>query len=80
MVANVVLCLIIAAFWLVALSRIKEAGHKISITLLILPFFFGAIGYFLNQDAHGWTGTIVVGAIHLGLLVMLALRSTRGQK
>jgi hypothetical protein len=77
MFPNLVLLVIICGFWGVALSRLRSAGQKVSINLMILPVFFAIIGVSLNTYWKPWTGTAVVGAVHIVLLLLISLRGAR---
>lgn len=77
MLPNIVLVLIVGAFWAGIYSRARRVGMKSSLNLMILPLFFVLVGGFINRS-WPWYGTIIVGGIHAVLQLVLSVKRSRG--
>jgi hypothetical protein len=75
---NLVLIVIVVAFWAVVMLFARMQRGRVSLNLLILPFFFIIMGLSVNRYRPAW-GTYAIGLIHVMMLPAL-LRVAKARK
>jgi len=74
---NLVLLIVVLSFWAVVMLLSRVNHRRVSINILILPFFFLILGFWINRVRMPW-GTYAVCLIHVMMLpALLRVAKTR---
>ena len=70
MLPDIVLIVLVLAFWGFAFARALAMNRRLSVNLWLSPVFFLVFGLLLNHY-RVWWGTYVIGGIHVMLALLL---------